>query len=161
VREFVRKRVRDGVINRMVGKWLKAGIMEDGQLHYPQQGTPQGGVISPLLANIYLHEVLDTWFEREVRPRLRGKAELIRFADDFVIVLEDRDDARRVYQVLPKRFGRYGLELQEAKTRLLNFSRPTGQGDNPKVFEFWALPTTGADRARATGWSSARRPARS
>jgi RNA-directed DNA polymerase len=136
VREFVRKRVRDGVINRMVGKWLKAGIMEDGQLHYPQQGTPQGGVISPLLANIYLHEVLDTWFEREVRPRLRGKAELIRFADDFVIVLEDRDDAQRVYQVLPKRFGRYGLELQEAKTRLLNFSRPMGQGDKPEVFEF-------------------------
>jgi group II intron reverse transcriptase/maturase len=136
VREFVRKRVRDGVINRMVGKWLKAGIMEDGQLHYPRQGTPQGGVISPLLANIYLHEVLDIWFEREVRARLGGKAELIRFADDFVIVFEDRHDAQRVYQVLAKRFGRYGLEVQEAKTRLLNFSRPIEKGQKPEVFDF-------------------------
>ena len=67
MREFVGKRVRDGVINRLVGKWLKAGIMEGKQVHYPRQGTPQGGVISPLLSNIYLHEVLDSWFERQVR----------------------------------------------------------------------------------------------
>ena len=85
LREFLRKRVRDGVIFRTMGKWLKAGVMEDGAIHYPQEGTPQGGVISPLLTNIYLHEVLDVWFEQEVRPRLKGKAELIRFADDFVI----------------------------------------------------------------------------
>ena len=82
MRGFVRKRVRGGVINRMIGKWLKAGVMEDGQLHYPRQGTPQGGVISPLLSNIYLHEVLDGWFASQVRPRMIGKAELIRFADD-------------------------------------------------------------------------------
>jgi RNA-directed DNA polymerase len=82
LREFVRKRVRDGVILRTIGKWLKAGVMEDGAIHYPDEGTPQGGVVTPLLSNIYLHEVLDTWFEQEVRPRLHGKAELIRFADD-------------------------------------------------------------------------------
>ncbi len=89
LREFYKKRVRDGVVTRVLGKWLKAGVMENGALHYPKEGTPQGGVISPLLANIYLHEVLDVWFEREVRPRLKGKAELIRFDDDFVIVFSN------------------------------------------------------------------------
>jgi len=136
VRGFVGKRVQDGVINRMVGKWLKAGVMEDGQMHYPQQGTPQGGVISPLLANIYLHEVLDSWFERQVRPRLDGRAELIRFADDFVIVFEQRNDAQRVWEKLPKRFGRYGLAIQQAKSRLLDFSRAGGKGQKPQVFDF-------------------------
>lgn len=136
VREFVGKRVRDGVINRTVGKWLKAGVMEDGQMHYPQRGTPQGGVISPLLANIYLHEVLDSWFERQVRPRRVGRAELIRFADDFVIVFAKREDAQRVWEHLPKRFGRYGLAIQEAKSRLLDFSRAGGEGQKPQVFDF-------------------------
>jgi retron-type reverse transcriptase len=102
LREFYSKRVRDGVILRTLGKWLKAGVMEDGSIHYPKEGTPQGGVISPLLANIYLHEVLDVWFEREVVPRLEGRAELIRFADDFVIVLSHEADAHRVAEVLPK-----------------------------------------------------------
>jgi RNA-directed DNA polymerase len=136
VRGFVGKRVRDGVINRMVGKWLKAGVMEDGQMHYPQRGTPQGGVISPLLANIYLHEVLDSWFEHQVRPRLVGRAELIRFADDFVLVFAKREDAQRVWERLPKRFGRYGLAIQEAKSRLLDFSRIGGKGQKPQVFDF-------------------------
>ena len=136
VREFVGKRVRDGVIKRMVGKWLKAGIMEDGQLHYPRRGTPQGGVISPLLANIYLHEVLDSWYEHQVGPRLGGRSELIRFADDFVIVFENQSDAQRVWEKLPKRFERYGLAIQEAKSRLLAFSRPAGRGQKPEVFEF-------------------------
>ena len=137
VREFVGKRVRDGVVNRMVGKWLKAGIMEDGQLRYPETGTPQGGVISPLLSNIYLHEVLDLWFERQVKPRLGGKAELIRFADDFVIVFSSLDDAQRVQQVLPKRFERYGLAIHEAKSRLLDFSRPGRKVEQrPETFDF-------------------------
>jgi len=127
MRAFVSKRVRDGVINRMIGKWLKAGIMEAGQLRYPREGTPQGGVVSPLLANIYLHEVLDGWFEREVRPRMKGRVELIRYADDFVIVFSDVRDAQRVYEVLPQRFSRFGLVLQQSKSRLLDFSRP-GQG---------------------------------
>lgn len=137
VREFVRKRVRDGVINRMVGKWLKAGVMEDGQIHYPSEGTPQGGVVSPLLSNIYLHEVLDLWFEQQVKPRLGGKAELIRYADDFAIVFADPGDAQRVMEVLPKRFDRYGLAIHEAKSRLLDFSRPAKGGDRkPETFDF-------------------------
>ena len=74
--------MRDGVIVRTIGKWLKAGVMEDGAIHYPREGTPQGGVISPLVSNIYMHEVLDVWFEQQVRPRLDGEAVLIRFADD-------------------------------------------------------------------------------
>jgi len=79
---IVRQRVRDGVLLRLIGKWLNAGVMEEGALSYPDAGTPQGGVISPLLANVYLHEVLDTWFEAEVQPRLRGRAFLVRYADD-------------------------------------------------------------------------------
>ena len=136
MREFVNKRVRDGVIKRMVGKWLKAGIMEDGQLRYPHEGTPQGGVISPLLANIYLHEVLDSWFEGEVRPLMAGRVELIRFADDFVIVFSKGHDAQRVYDVLPKRFARFGLEIQQSKSRLLDFSRPGTGGKRPEPFVF-------------------------
>ncbi len=76
------QRVRDGVLRRMIDKWLKAGILEDGELAYPEGGTPQGGVVSPVLANVYLHEVLDTWFTREVLPRMRGRAFLVRYADD-------------------------------------------------------------------------------
>jgi RNA-directed DNA polymerase len=136
LREMYKKRVRDGVINRVLGKWLKAGIMEDGAIRYPSKGTPQGGVISPLLSNIYLHEVLDVWFEQQVRPRLSGKAELVRFADDFVIVFSDQRDAQRVGNVLPKRFGRYGLSIQEQKTRLVNFSRPSGKRRKTVSFDF-------------------------
>jgi RNA-directed DNA polymerase len=135
LREFYKKRVRDGVVRRVLGKWLKAGVMEDGAIHYPQEGTPQGGVISPLLSNIYLHEVLDVWFDREVRPRLRGKAELVRFADDFIIVFSNEADAHRVRKVLAKRFERFGLAIQEAKTRLVDFSRPGGKGERPGSFD--------------------------
>lgn len=136
LRDFYKKRVRDGVINRVLGKWLKAGVMEDGAIRYPQEGTPQGGVISPLLSNIYLHEVLDVWFNQEVRPRLRGKAELVRFADDFVMVFNNEADAHRVLKVLAKRFGRFGLAIQEAKTRLVSFNRPGGKGRGPGSFDF-------------------------
>ncbi len=114
LREYLDRRVRDGVIRRMTGKWLNAGVMEAGQLYHPETGSPQGGVVSPLLANIYLHEVLDTWFEREVKPRLQGRAQLIRYADDFVLILEHRSDAERVMEVLPKRFGKYGEEPPRA-----------------------------------------------
>jgi group II intron reverse transcriptase/maturase len=104
LQEVLRQRVRDGVIVRLVGKWLNAGVMEDGELQRSEAGTPQGGVISPLLANIYLHTVLDAWFEKEVRPRLRGRSFLTRYADDAVLLFEYEDDARRVMDVLPKRF---------------------------------------------------------
>lgn len=130
LRTFLDSRVRDGTIRRMIDKWLKAGVLEDGSLSRPSKGTPQGGVISPLLANIYLHHVLDTWFEDEVRPRLKGTSALVRYADDFVIALEHEDDARRVMAVLPNRFGRYGLELHPDKTRLVRFKRPSDDSDD-------------------------------
>jgi RNA-directed DNA polymerase len=124
LREFLRHRVRDGVLLRLIGKWLNAGVMEDGSISYPEAGSPQGGVVSPLLANVYLHYVLDTWFAQEVQPRLAGRAFLIRYADDFVIGLSNESDARRVMDVLPKRFGKYGLILHPEKTRLVEFRPP-------------------------------------
>ena len=124
LREILRQRVHDGVLLRLIGKWLHAGVLEAGQIHYPEAGTPQGGVASPILANIFLHEVLDVWFEREVKPRLKGRAFMIRFADDAVLAFACEEDARRVLDVLPKRFGRYGLTLHPQKTRLIDFRRP-------------------------------------
>jgi len=128
LRDIVRKRVRDGVLLRLIDKWLNAGVMEDGAIEYPEAGTPQGGVISPLLANVYLHEVLDEWFARQVAPRLVGRAVLVRYADDVVIIFEREQDARRVVEVLPKRLAKYGLTLHPEKTRLVDFRRPDGRG---------------------------------
>ena len=136
LREFLKKRVRDGVLLRIIGKWLKAGVMEGKVVHFPDQGTPQGGVVSPLLSNIYLHEVLDSWFEQEVKPRLHGRAELIRFADDFVILFAKEQDAHRVQEVLPKRFGKYGLDLNKEKTRLIDFNQPGSNRTKPETFAF-------------------------
>jgi len=125
---LLKHRVSDGVICRLVSKWLHAGVMEEDKVSYPQQGTPQGGVISPLLSNVYLHYVLDEWFEDVVRPRLQGPAKLIRFADDFVMVFRHQADAERVWQVLPLRFGKYGLQIHPDKTRLVDFRMPQGDG---------------------------------
>jgi len=124
LREVLRRRVRDGVLLRLIDKWLKAGVMEDGQWHRSAAGTPQGGVVSPVLANVFLHAVLDEWFEETVRPRLQGPAQLVRYADDALLVFKREDDARRVFAVLPKRFARYGLRLHPQKTRLVAFQRP-------------------------------------
>jgi group II intron reverse transcriptase/maturase len=124
LRSIVRKRVRDGVLLRLIDKWLKAGVMEDGMIEYPRAGTPQGGCVSPILANIYLHEVLDEWFTRQVAPRLVGSAFLIRYSDDAVIIFAQERDAQRVLDVLPKRLARYGLTLHPEKTRLIDFRRP-------------------------------------
>jgi len=106
LRELLRRRIRDGVLLRLIDKWLQAGVLEEGILSYPTAGSPQGGVISPLLANVYLHYVLDVWFAEEVQPRLRGRAFLIRYADDFVMGFACEADARAVLKVLPKRFGK-------------------------------------------------------
>ena len=139
---ILRRRVRDGVLLRLIGKWLKAGVLEDGCVTHPESGSPQGGVISPILANAYLHEVLDTWFEQTVKPRLKGRASLIRYADDAVLVFEVEGDARRVLDVLPKRFGKYGLTLHPEKTRLVPFQgRPPGappgpRDERPGTFDF-------------------------
>jgi group II intron reverse transcriptase/maturase len=124
IREILKRRVSDGVITRLIGKWLKAGVWEAGTISYPERGTPQGGVISPMLSNMYLHEVLDTWFEKDVKPRLRGKAFLIRYADDAVLGFAFEEDARRVMEVLPKRFARYGLTIHPEKTRVVRFEKP-------------------------------------
>ena len=129
LRAFLQQRVRDGVLTRLIGKWLQAGVMEDGTVTYPAAGSPQGGVISPLLSNIFLHYVLDEWFEREVKPRLRGKAYLIRYADDFVIGFSQEEDAKRVLAVLPQRFGKYGLALHPDKTQLLPFQQASASGE--------------------------------
>jgi group II intron reverse transcriptase/maturase len=125
LRELLRRRVRDGVLLRLIDKWLKAGVLEVGNVSYPEAGTPQGGVISPMLANIYLHYVLDEWFEQEVKPCLKGRAFLVRYADDFVMGFACEEDARRVLAVLPKRLGKYGLTIHPEKTRLVPFGRPS------------------------------------
>jgi group II intron reverse transcriptase/maturase len=125
LRNVLHRRIGDGAIQRLIGKWLNAGVMEEGEHRRTDSGTPQGGVISPMLANIFLHDVLDTWFERDVRPRLRGRAKLVRFADDFVIAFEQEEDAHRVKEVLPKRFGKFGLTLHPEKTRLVRFQPPS------------------------------------
>ena len=156
LREFIQRRVRDGVLRRLIDKWLKAGVMEDGNVSFSESGTPQGGVISPLLANIYLHYVLDEWFEQEVKPRMRGKSRLIRYADDFVIVFEYKDDAERVMEVLPKRFEKYGLALHPEKTKLVDFRAPNHHerrrdkdGGSPQTFDllgfthFWGKTRKG------------------
>lgn len=142
LRSFLDQRVTDGVLRRAIHKWLRAGVLEEGVHRRPERGTPQGGVISPLLANVYLHEVLDTWFEAEVKPRLGGRAELVRYADDFVILCEHERDAHRVFDVLPKRFARFGLRLHPDKTRVVRFERPRGPGDSSKPETFDLLGFT-------------------
>jgi group II intron reverse transcriptase/maturase len=143
LREMIHSRVRDGVITRLIDKWLKAGVMKDNNVFYPEKGTPQGGVISPVISNIYLHEVLDQWFVNDVKVRLKGRAFLVRFADDAVLGFEHKEDAERVLNVLGKRLDKYGLSLHPEKTRLLPFGRPhknaTPQGSQrmpPETFDF-------------------------
>ena len=134
LRDFLDRRVTDGVIRRMIDKWLKAGVLEDGLLRRATAGSPQGGVISPCLSNIFLHHVLDEWFEFEVRPRLKGRCTLVRFADDAVMAFEDVLDAKRVLGVLGQRLARYGLTLHPGKTRFVDFrdNRPNGT-DHPET----------------------------
>jgi RNA-directed DNA polymerase len=141
LREILRARVNDGVLIRLIGKWLNAGVMEEGRVSYPETGTPQGGVISPLLANIYLHYVLDKWFGSDVKPRLRGHAFMIRYADDFVMGFECEDDARKVMAVLVQRCAKYGLTVHPTKTRLIDYRSPDdrgqgGSGGEPTSFSF-------------------------
>jgi len=138
LRDLLRQRVVDGVVVRLVGKWLHAGVLEGGVLQYSSTGTPQGGVISPLLANIYLHEALDKWWVQEVLPRMTGRAMLVRFADDFVMVFSTRQDAECVQAVLHRRMARFGLTVHPEKTRLIRFRRPRrdSKDDEPGRFDF-------------------------
>jgi RNA-directed DNA polymerase len=168
LREFLKRRVRDGVILRLIGKWLSAGVLEKGILTIPDDGTPQGGVISPLMANIFLHYVLDEWFEKEVRPRLKGGAFVIRYADDFVIGVAREDDARRILEVLPKRMSKYGLTVHPEKTQLVRF-QPPRVGDSvteerdppePRTFDFLGF-THYWGRSQRGAWVIKRKTAKS
>jgi RNA-directed DNA polymerase len=160
LRAFLDQRVTDGVIRRMIDKWLKAGVLEDGLLRLATEGTPQGGVISPMLSNIFLHHVLDEWHENEVRPRLVGKGTLVRFADDFVMTFENHRDAQRVLEVLGKRLARHGLTLHPDKTRFIDFRPERKGGTHPDCaeppFDFlgfthhWAKSQKGRNVVRQT-----------
>jgi RNA-directed DNA polymerase len=134
LREFLDQRVNDGVIRRMIDKWLKAGVMESGNISYPEEGTPQGSVISPILSNIYLHYVLDEWFSEQIQPLLKGKSFIVRWADDFILGFSDKSDAERVMEVLPKRFAKYELTLHPEKTRLINLNDK--RGGSGRSFDF-------------------------
>lgn len=164
LRRMLRQRVQDGVICRLIGKWLKAGVLNEGRTIHPDAGTPQGGVISPILANLYLHEVLDVWFATAVEPRMKGRVFLVRYADDAVMVFEEEGDAKRVMDVLPKRFGKYGLTLHPEKTRLVKFKRPPFQrrrrDEGPGNFDMLGF-THYWGRARSGGWVVKRKTAKS
>jgi group II intron reverse transcriptase/maturase len=121
--EMIERRVSDGSILRLIGKWINAGVIDEGRLLETEDGVGQGQVVSPFLANVYLHEVLDKWFEDEVKPRLKGKAFLVRYVDDAVICFQNAEDAQKVLKVLDKRFSNYGLTLHPEKTRLVEFGR--------------------------------------
>ena len=152
LREILQQRIPDGSITRLVGKCMHAGVLDGAELSAPDRGTPQGSVLSPLIGNLFLHHVLDQWFEDEITPLLGGAAHLIRYVDDFVIGFERQDDAQRVQEVLTKRLGKYGLRLQPDKTGLIPFARPSqGQtnGKGPGSFDllgftcYWRRARTG------------------
>ena len=152
--EMIQERVVDGSLKRLSGKCLHVGVLDGAEYAEPDEGTAQGSALSPLLGNIYLHHVLDVWFERDVLPRLGGKAQLIRFADDAVIGFEREDDARRVMEVMGKRFARYGLRLHPEKSRVVAFRRPDRTdkgGKGPGTFDFLGF-THYWRRARSGRW---------
>jgi RNA-directed DNA polymerase len=136
LREVLGLRIRDGVINRLIGKWLHAGVWEAGKVTLTDAGTPQGSVISPILSNVYMHEVLDGWFEQTIKPELRGRTELIRFADDYVVICEKQEDAEALLEQVKARFQSYGLEIHPEKTRIVDFRSPWESGQKPQTFDF-------------------------
>jgi group II intron reverse transcriptase/maturase len=136
LRETIQQRVNDGGIIRLIGKWLNAGVSESGEIVYPEKGTPQGGVISPTLSNVFLHYVLDEWYVKEVEPRMKGKCFLIRWVDDFIMGFQLESDAKRMMEVLPKRLNRFKLDLHPEKTRLIPFGKPPRNGKPGRTFDF-------------------------
>jgi RNA-directed DNA polymerase len=153
LRRMVAHRIADPIILRLVAKWLKAGALRDGVFIAAEEGTPQGGPISPVLSNVYLHFTLDLWFEKKFKPRCRGEAYLVRFADDFVGCFQFQDDAQNFQRHLRERFASFNLELAEDKTRLLLFGRFAAamrgrHGLRPETFEFLGLKhVCGVDRS--------------
>lgn len=156
LREVLSRRIGDGVITKLIHKWLKAGVWEAGEVTYPEAGTPQGGIISPALSNVFLHEVLDGWFEFEIKPKLRGTAELIRYADDFVVVCEHRDDAEALLELVKVRFENYGLAIHPEKTRIVDFRHPWKSEHKPQTFDFLGFTHYWA-KTRRGGYAVARK----
>jgi len=157
LRTILQRRVNDGAILRLIGMWMHVGVLEEGKVVRSETGTPQGGVISPILANIFLHTVLDEWFETTVRPRMGGNCFLVRFADDFVMGYALKGDAEKVFRVLPKRFERFGLSIHPEKSRLVQFSRPYWrQGKGPGTFAFLGFDHYW-DKTRSGGWTIKRK----
>ena len=137
LREMFGRRIRDGILNKLVLGWLKAGVFYEEEVTISDTGTPQGGIVSPLLSNLYLHEVLDHWFVQDVQPRMKGAAQMVRFADDAVLCFQRKEDAQRVLAVLGKRMAKYGLKLHPDKTKLVDFRPPQGgQGKGRGSFDF-------------------------
>ena len=158
--EMLEERIADKSFMRLVGKCLHVGVLEGQVFTRPEEGTVQGSIISPMLGNIYLHNVLDSWFEEQVKPRLRGRATLIRYCDDFIIGFEHMDDAVRVESVLDKRFEKYHLSLHPDKTRLINFRRPPVDqkgGKGPGSFDFLGFTVYWRRNRKGPGWHVASR----
>jgi group II intron reverse transcriptase/maturase len=154
--QFLKNRINDGTLLRFIGKWLKAGVLAGEQIIHPESGTPQGGIISPILSNLYLHEVLDRWIAEWVKPVMKGKVFLIRYADDFVLGFQREDDASRVMKVLPKRFAKYGLTIHPDKTRCLKFQKPVGRDNEGDSFDFLGF-THYWGKSRRGNWTIKRR----
>ncbi|PYX49615.1 MAG: group II intron reverse transcriptase/maturase [Acidobacteria bacterium] len=157
LRTILQKRMNDGAILRLIGMWLHVGVMEEGQVVNQEVGTPQGAPVSPILANIFLHVVLDEWFQNEVRPRMGGNCFLARYADDFVMGFSLKGDAERVFKVLPKRFERFGLSIHPEKSRMVQFSRPYWKcGKGPGSFAFLGFTHYWAKTLKG-GWTIKRK----
>jgi group II intron reverse transcriptase/maturase len=162
--KFVEHRIGDKRIQRMLKRFLKAGVYEDGSITVKDEGTPQGGVISPLLANIYLHYALDLWFEKVIRPKRTGFARMIRYADDFVVCFQYELDAVKFRRELGNRLGRFGLEVEPTKTRVMKFGRfavqnAKAKGERPETFDFLGLTHYCGTRRDGKGFRMKRKTA--
>ena len=155
VLEMLQKRIADKSFMRLIAKSLHVGVLDGEVFTRPEEGTVQGSIISPMLGNIYLHYVLDEWFETEVKSRVKGRAELIRYCDDFIICFEHLEDAKRVMDVLGKRLSKYNLALHPAKTRLIDFrSPPWGRkgGKGNGSFDFLGFTIFWRQNRGGQGW---------
>ena len=159
--KFLSVRIGDPNLLRLIRRFLKNGYMEEGRLHATDEGTPQGGVVSPILANIYLHYVLDLWMEKVVKPNCRGIVEIVRYADDFVICVQYKDEAVKILEGLKARLGKFNLEIAEDKTRLIEFGRFAKQnakakGEQVSTFNFLGF-THFIDKTRKNGFKLGRK----
>jgi RNA-directed DNA polymerase len=142
VMKFLEERIADPNLLRLIKRFLKAGIMEDGKYSETDKGTPQGGLISPILANIYLHYALDLWFEKVIKKRCRGEAQIVRYADDFVCCFQNKQEAEEFYKDLIERLRKFGLEIEVSKTKIIEFgrfaesNREKKREGKPETFDF-------------------------